>query len=68
MLDHRLTELWRKVSILFLLKKKTSIQIKTKSEETQRKMNYVVGIVRYTEDKNENKANNMRNLRNIIRA
>lgn len=68
MLDHRLTELWRKVSILFLLKKKTSIQIKTKSEETQRKMNYVVGIVRYTEDKNENKANNMRNLRNIIRV
>lgn len=67
MLDHRPTELWRKVSILFLLKKKTSIQIKTKSEETQRKMNYVVGIVRYTEDKNENKANNMRNLRNIIR-
>lgn len=68
MLDHRLTELWRKVSVLFLLKKKTSIQIKTKSEETQRKMNYVVGIVRYTEDKNENKANNMRNLRNIIRV
>lgn len=36
-----------------------------KSEEAQRKINCVAGIVRYTEDKNENKANNMRNKRNI---
>lgn len=30
-----------------------------KLEEAQRKINSVDSIVRYTEDKNENKANNM---------